>query len=219
MKIFIDSADVESIIILTRTGLIDGVTTNPSLLAQQKESVTQVIERLCRYVDGPISLEVTEKEPEALLIQARKIASMHKNVIVKIPFDPAYLPVIKQLVSENIKLNITLIFSVLHALAVAKLGVAYLSPFVGRIDDLDRDGLELLEEIVTIKHQYNFTFETIAASLRSLTHVKSAALMGIDIATISPELFKKMLYNQLALDGMKKFDEDWKKSNLKNVGE
>ncbi len=217
MKFFIDSADTAAIIALTKTGLIDGITTNPSLLTQQKESVEQVIATLCAHVDGPISLEVTEKEPEKVLAQARKIASLHKNIIVKIPFDPIYLPVIKQLVSENIKLNITLIFSALHGLAVAKLEVAYLSPFVGRIDDLDRDGLELLEEIATIKHQYNFSFETIAASLRTLTHIKNAALMGIDIATISPELFKKMLHNQLALDGMKKFDEDWQKSNLKNV--
>lgn len=217
MKFFIDSADTAAIIALTKTGLIDGVTTNPSLLAQQKEPVKQVIETLCAHINGPVSLEVTEKEPQKVLEQARTIAALHKNVIVKIPFDSIYLPVIKQLVSEHIKLNITLIFSALHALAVAKLGVAYLSPFVGRIDDLDRDGLELLEEIVTIKHQYNFSFETIAASLRTLTHIKSAALMGIDIATISPELFKKMLYNQLALDGMKKFDVDWNKSNLKNV--
>lgn len=217
MKFFIDSADAAAIIELAKTGLVDGVTTNPSLLAQQKGSVQEVIEVLSTQVNGPISLEVTEKEPQKVLEQARKIAALHKNVVVKIPFDPIYLSVIKQLVSEKIALNITLIFSALHALSVAKLGVAYLSPFVGRIDDLDRDGLELLEEIVTIKHQYNFSFEVIAASLRTLTHVKAAALMGIDIATISPELFKKMLHNQLALDGMKKFDEDWKKSNLKSL--
>jgi transaldolase len=217
MKFFIDSADTAAIIELAKTGLVDGVTTNPSLLAQQKGSVQEVIEVLSTQVNGPISLEVTEKEPQKVLEQARKIAALHKNVVVKIPFDPIYLSVIKQLVSEKIALNITLIFSALHALSVAKLGVAYLSPFVGRIDDLDRDGLELLEEIVTIKHQYNFSFEVIAASLRTLTHVKAAALMGIDIATISPELFKKMLHNQLALDGMKKFDEDWKKSNLKSL--
>ena len=211
MKFFIDSADANEVIELIKTGLVDGVTTNPSLLSQQSEPASEALEKICTHVKGPVSVEITEKEPAKVLEQARKIAKLHDNVIVKIPFDQQYLPIIKQLVDEGIKLNITLIFSALHALCVAKLGVTYISPFIGRIDDLDRDGLELLEEMVEIKHQYNFSSQILAASLRTISHIKAAALIGVDVATISPSLFKKMLNNQLAQAGIKKFDEDFKK--------
>lgn len=211
MKIFLDSADRKLIEKYLATGLIDGVTTNPSLLSSQGQNTKEVILDILRMVPGDVSIEVVEKSPEAVYAQAHQIAKLGDNAIVKIPFAFEYLPTIAKLVEDGVQLNITLVFSALQALMVAKLGVAYISPFIGRLDDIGSDGMVLIEDLVTLKQQYEFPSQILAASIRHVMHWERAALLGADVATVPPALIEAACHHPLTDLGIKKFDQDWQK--------
>ncbi|MFH1831702.1 MAG: transaldolase family protein [bacterium] len=217
MKIFLDTANRELIQKWVQTGLVDGVTTNPSLLSKEGRNSKEVLLDICSIVPGDVSIEVIEKTPDAVYKQALEISKLAPNVAVKIPFAQEYLPVIAQLAKEGVKLNITLIFSPLQALAVAKLGVTYISPFIGRLDDIGVNGLEIVDEILTIKDNYGFTSEIIAASIRSMIHWKETALSGVDIATVPPQLMDQLMIHPLTEKGIEIFDRDWKKLGKENL--
>ncbi len=211
MKIFLDSADRKLIEKYLSTGLIDGVTTNPSLLSAQGQNTKEVILDILRMVPGDVSIEVVEKSPDAVYEQAHQIAKLGDNAIVKIPFAFEYLPTIAKLVEDGVQLNITLVFSALQALMVAKLGVTYISPFVGRLDDIGSDGMVLIEDLVTLKQQYEFPSQILAASIRHVMHWERAALLGADVATVPPALIEAACHHPLTELGIKKFDQDWQK--------
>ncbi|MCK4265114.1 fructose-6-phosphate aldolase [Candidatus Babeliales bacterium] len=211
MKLFLDTANRELIKEWVKTGLIDGITTNPSLLSKEGPNTKAVLLDICNMVPGDVSIEVVKKEPEAVYKQAHQIASLASNVVVKIPFKKEYLPVIKRLVSDGISINATLIFSVIQALLVAKLGVKYISPFIGRWDDIDIDGLTLIEEIRQMLDNYGYESELLAASIRHMIHLHHSALLGADVATIPPNIFDKLMEHPLTVQGIEKFDSDWKK--------
>lgn len=217
MKLFLDSANRELIKKWMPTGVIDGVTTNPSLLSKEGENPKEVLLDICKMVNGDVSIEVTEKEPKKVYDQAKKIASVAKNVVVKIPFAFEYLPVIKDLTQDGININVTLIFSLVQALLVSKLNVKYVSPFIGRWDDIDVDGMELVENLVIMKSNYNFKTEILAASIRNVIHLQQSILMGADVATIPPKLLDKIFQHPLTLQGIKKFDADWNSLNKKDL--
>jgi transaldolase len=217
MKIFLDTADREAIKYWLPTGLVDGITTNPTLLSKQGSDVKKILTDICLLVPGDVSIEVVEKSPEAVYKQAKEIASLAKNVVVKIPFAHEYLPVIHTLAKEGVSLNITLVFSLLQALLVSKLGVKYISPFIGRWDDIDSDGIALLEELVHLKQVHNFSSMILAASIRGLMHWHHAALLGADVITLPPEILAKAMHHPLTEQGIVRFDADWKtvgKANL-----
>lgn len=209
MKIFLDTADRTLIKQWVPTGLIDGITTNPSNLSKEGKNSREVLRDICSLVEGDVSIEVVEKSPDAVYKQAREIASFAKNAVVKIPFSHTYLPVIKKLVAERIAINVTLVFSPLQALLVAKLGVRYISPFVGRWEEIDIDGIAILSEIKDILDNYGFESEILAASLRTVMHWHQAALLGIDVATLHPSLLTSLMNHPLTERGIEKFDEDW----------
>ncbi len=217
MKIFLDTANRELIKRFVPTGLIDGITTNPSHLSKEGDNPKQVLQDICNMVKGPVSIEVVEKEPDAVLAQAREIAKFAKNVVVKIPFAEQYLPVIKTLVAEGVKINVTLIFTPLQALMVAKLGVEMISPFVGRWDDIGVDGVELLEEVITVKDLYDFSSQILAASIRTLIQWQKITQTGVDIATLPPAVFEQAMKHPLTLRGIEMFDADWKKVGKKGI--
>lgn len=217
MKLFLDSANRKEIEKYLATGLVDGVTTNPSLLSAQGQNTKEVILDILRMVPGDVSIEVVEKSPDAVYAQAHQIAKLGDNAVVKIPFALDYLPTIAKLVEDGVKLNITLVFNVLQALMVAKLGVAYISPFIGRLDDIGSDGMVLIEDLVTLKQQYEFPTEILAASIRHVMHWERVALLGADIATVPPQLIEAACKHPLTESGIKKFDEDWKKLGKQNL--
>ncbi len=215
MKIFLDTADAESIRRWVTTGLIDGVTTNPSHLSKQSESPDKALREICTIMKGhDVSIEVTEQEPQAVYEQAHRIAALADNVVVKIPCSKEYVTVIKKLVHEGIALNITLIFSALQGLMMAKLGVRYISPFIGRIDDIGYDGIEVISDLRDILILYGFETELLAASIRSISHIHQVAVLGVDIATIPVDLLEKSLEHPLTERGMVLFDADWKKLGI-----
>jgi transaldolase len=211
MKIFLDTANRDMIKKWVATGIIDGVTTNPSLLSKEGTSTKEVLTDICKMVDGDVSIEVVKKDPQDVYGQAKEIASLSDNVVVKIPYAQEYLPVIKKLAQEGVKINVTLIFSMLQALLVAKLGVTYISPFIGRWDDIDVNGLELIDKLMLIKNQYGFDSEILAASIRHVMHWHEVALAGVDVATVPPKLLDQVMYHPLTEVGIKKFDADWNK--------
>lgn len=215
MRIFLDTANYQDIKKWVATGLVDGVTTNPSLLSKEGADIKKNLLDICSLVEGDVSIEVVEKSPEAVYKQAHEIAALAENVVVKIPFSLEYLPVIKKLVEEDVKLNITLVFSALQALMVAKLGVYIISPFVGRIDDTGLDGMELVGEIMDIKNNYGFETEILAASIRTIAHWKQAALVGADIVTLPSSILEKAMHHPLTEQGIIMFDADWKKLGKK----
>lgn len=217
MRIFLDTAHTQDIKKWLETGLVDGVTTNPSLLAKEGPDIKNNLLSICSMVEGDVSIEVVEKDPSAVYRQAREIAQLADNVVVKIPFHQDYLSVIKKLVEEEIRLNITLVFSALQALMVAKLGVYIISPFVGRIDDTGVEGMDLIAEIMDIKNTYDFDTEILAASIRTLHHWKQAALLGADIVTLPPAVLEKAMYHPLTEQGIALFDADWKKLDKKTL--
>lgn len=212
MKIFLDTANRTEINRWIKTGIIDGVTTNPSLLAKEGGNIKQVLTDICALLpEGDISIEVVEKDAQAVYEQALEIAAFAPNVTVKIPFAEQYLPIINRLCLDGIAVNVTLIFSVLQALLVAKMGVAYISPFIGRWDDIDVNGIKLIEELMQLKTNYDFESEILAASIRNLTHWNQAALAGADVATVQPIFLEQLMRHPLTEQGIAKFDTDWKK--------
>jgi len=211
MKVFLDTANLEMIKKWVDTGIVDGVTTNPSLLSKEGKNTKEVLLEICKIVDGDVSIEVVKKSPEDVYKQAKDIAALAKNVVVKIPFAFEYLHVIKRLAKDGVRINVTLIFSLLQALMVAKLGVAYISPFVGRWDDVDVNGLRLIDELVVMKHNYGFESEILAASIRHVMHWHEVVLSGADVATVPPKLLNQIMVHPLTQKGIKKFDDDWEK--------
>lgn len=211
MKIFLDTANRELIKKLVPTGLVDGITTNPTLLSKEDSDPAGVLRDICVLVNGPVSIEVVEKAPDAVLVQARAIAKIASNAVVKIPFAEEYLAVIKKLVDEGIKINATLVFTPIQALMVAKLGVEYISPFIGRWDDINVDGIAVLEEMISVKDVYGFSSQILAASIRTLMHWQKALQIGADVITVPPAIFEQALRHPLSQRGIEQFDSDWKK--------
>jgi transaldolase len=215
MKIFLDTADVQSIQTYKETGLIDGVTTNPTLLFRAQSDPVKTIQAIQKELpSGLISVEVTETEPNKVYAQAHAIARLGKNILVKIPCALLYYPVIHKLVSEGIALNITLVFSVAQGVLMSKLGVAYISPFVGRLEDAHQDSTALLNGLCQAKQRYHFSTNILAASLRNIEHVTTAIAAGVDAITVSPTLFESMTHHTLTDAGITLFMDDWKKLGI-----
>jgi transaldolase len=211
MKFFIDTANIDEIKEAHSMGMVDGVTTNPSLIAKEGREFEEIIKEICDIVDGPISAEVISIDTEGMLKEARRLAKIHKNIVVKIPMTIDGLKTTRTLTEEGIKTNVTLAFSPLQALMAAKAGATYISPFVGRLDDLAQEGLVLVEQIVEIYSNYAFDTEIIVASVRNPLHVLDAALIGADIATIPFNVLGKLAAHPLTDKGLKAFLDDWNK--------
>ncbi|MGR3309532.1 MAG: fructose-6-phosphate aldolase [Candidatus Brocadiales bacterium] len=211
MKFFIDTADVGEIREANSLGILDGVTTNPSLVAKTGRPFRETIEEICSIVNGPVSAEAVSLDTDGLVKEARELAKIADNIVVKIPLIKAGLKAVKILSGEGIKTNVTLCFSSNQALLAAKAGGTYVSPFIGRLDDRGQEGMSLIEEIRTIYDNYGFNTQIIVASIRHPVHVRDAALLGADIATIPFGVFDKLVQHPLTDDGIKNFLSDWEK--------
>ncbi len=211
MKFFIDTANIEEIKEAAKMGMVDGVTTNPSLISKEGRDFEEVIKEICEIVDGPISAEVIATDTEGMVKEARHLAGIHDNIVVKIPMTVDGLKATRTLTGEGIKTNVTLVFSPLQALMAAKAGATYVSPFVGRLDDLSHEGLLLVEQIVEIYSNYGYDTQIIVASVRNPLHVLDAAMMGADIATIPFNVLGKLAAHPLTDKGLKSFLDDWNK--------
>lgn len=211
MKFFIDTANIQEIKDGLALGMVDGVTTNPSLVAREKKGFDQVIKEILSVVDGPVSLEVISLDMHGMLKEGKKLAKLGTQVVVKVPMTTEGLKATRIFASEGIRVNQTLIFSPLQALMAAKAGAAYVSPFVGRLDDVAHDGMEIVDQIMTIYHNYGFDTEVIVASVRHPRHVLEAALMGADIATIPFKVIAQLAQHPLTDKGIEAFLADWKK--------
>ena len=209
MKLFIDTANVDQIREANELGVICGVTTNPSLIAKEGRDFIEVVKEITTIVDGPISAEVISLDHEGMVKEARELAKIHKNIIIKIPMTPEGLKAVKILTAEGIKTNVTLIFSAAQALLAAKAGATYVSPFIGRIDDIGSDGMELIEEIVDIFNVQGIETEIIAASIRNPLHVTHVARIGCDIATVPFNVIMQMTKHPLTDIGIERFLKDW----------
>jgi transaldolase len=212
MKFFIDTANIAEIKEANAMGMVDGVTTNPSLIAKEGRDFKEIITEICKIVDGPISAEVISLDTEGMLREARDLAKIHKNIVVKIPMTIDGLKAVRQLTAEDIKTNVTLVFSPLQGLMAAKAGATYVSPFVGRIDDLAQEGMVLVEQLVEMYSNYAYETEIIVASVRNPLHVLESALMGADIATIPFNVLSKLAAHPLTDKGIKAFMDDWNKA-------
>ncbi|HNV64840.1 MAG TPA: fructose-6-phosphate aldolase [Smithellaceae bacterium] len=215
MKFFIDTANIEEIKEGLKLGMVDGVTTNPSLIAKEKKSFEVVVKEILKNVEGPVSLEVVSMEAKPMFEEGKKLAQWGDNVVIKVPLCTEGLKATKMFAAAGIDVNETLIFSPLQALMAAKAGARYVSPFVGRLDDIAHDGMDLVEQILTIFDNYGFDTEVIVASIRHPRHVLEAALMGADIATIPFKVIKQLTQHPLTDKGIEMFLEDWKKVPLK----
>lgn len=211
MKFFIDTADVKEIREAHELGLVDGVTTNPTLIAKSGRKFKDVIKEISAIVDGPISAEVIALDAKGMVKEAKELVKIHKNIVIKVPMTPEGLKATKELTSLKIKTNVTLIFTSMQALLAAKAGATYVSPFVGRLDDISQDGMGIIEEIRTIFDNYGYTSEIIVASIRNPIHVLNSALIGADICTIPYSVMLQLSKHPLTDAGIKKFLEDWEK--------
>jgi len=214
LRIFIDTANISEIKEIAELGFIDGVTTNPSLVARVKRDYFAVLQEICALVDGPISAEVLSTDYQGMMEEAQKFAGLHKNIVVKIPLTQDGLKAIKTLRDLKIRTNATLIFSANQALLAARAGASFVSPFIGRIDDTGNSGLRVLKDIVKIFSQYNLETEIIAASIRHPLHVTQAALIGAHIATVPYQVIKQMIKHPLTDIGIQKFKQDWENAKL-----
>ena len=211
MKFFLDTANVDDIRRAADIGLADGVTTNPSLVAKEGREFVPLIREICDIVDGPVSAETTADSVDGMIQEARSLAAIAPNVVVKIPVGPVGLQAVKRLEEEGIKTNVTLVFSPLQALLAARAGAHFISPFIGRLDDIGHQGMDLVEQILEILANYDLESQVIVASIRHPTHVLEAALIGAHIATIPPAVLWKLLDHPLTDIGIKRFLEDWRK--------
>ena len=211
MKFFIDTANIDEIKQGVEMGMVDGVTTNPSLVARESKPFNEILKEICEVVDGPVSAEVVAVDTEGMLREARELATMSDNIVVKIPMIVEGLKAVKQLSSEGIKTNVTLVFSTAQALLAAKAGATFVSPFVGRLDDLSLPGMDLISDIMTIYGNYGYQSEVIVASVRSPMHVMETALIGADIATIPFKVIAQLAKHPLTDIGMEQFLADWEK--------
>ncbi len=215
MKFFIDTANVDEIVEINSWGVISGVTTNPSLIAKEGRVFEEVVEEITNIVDGPISAEVTAINWEEMVLQGKELAKIHKNIIVKIPMTEDGLKAVKILAAEGIKTNVTLIFSVNQALLAARAGASYVSPFIGRLDDIGQDGMDLIGDLSEIFGIYGIQTEIIAASVRHTAHILECAKYGADIATVPYKVFKQMVQHPLTDTGIDKFLSDFKEVKTK----
>ncbi len=216
MKIFLDTANVDSIKEANSWGIIDGVTTNPTLIAKEGRDFREVVKEICGIVDGPISAEVVSMKVEEMVPEAQELAKIHKNIVIKVPIIPEGLKTIKQLNELDIKTNATLAFSANQALLAAKAGATFVSPFIGRLDDIGHVGMDIIRDTMIIFENYKFETEVIVASVRNPIHVIDAAIAGAHIATVPWPVLQKMVKHSLTDIGIKRFLEDWEKvSNSK----
>ena len=212
MKIFIDTGNLQDIQRLVPLGIIDGITTNPTLLAKEPGDYKDNLKKICGIVQGPVSAEVTELEWSAMVRQGRDLAAIDKHIVVKVPLTRDGIHACKTLAEEGIRVNVTLCFSASQALLAAKVGATYISPFVGRLDDVSTHGMELIRDIVEIYENYDFTTEILVASTRSPMHIVEAARMGADICTCPPAVIDSLFNHPLTEIGLKKFLADWDKA-------
>lgn len=213
MKFFVDTADTDEIRDLAATGLLDGVTTNPSLVAKTGRDFTEVVQEICNMVDGPVSAEVTATEADAMIEEGRKLAGLADNVAIKVPLTWDGLKACRALTQAGTMVNVTLCFSANQALLAAKAGATFISPFIGRLDDIGEDGMDVIRDIRQIYDNYdNLSTEILAASIRSEEHVKQAALAGSDVATVPPQVLRDLVKHPLTDKGLAAFLADWEKT-------
>ena len=212
MKFFVDSADIKQIEDLMPTGLIDGVTTNPSLIAKNGDDMAKTIKDICALVSGPVSAEVTATDSDKMLEEGQYLASLAKNVTIKVPLTINGLKTCKALRAQGTQVNVTLCFSAAQALLAAKAGASFISPFVGRLDDIGEKGMDLIEDIVVIYENYGFETEVLVASVRSKQHVIDAAIIGAHVATLPPKVIYELYEHPLTDKGLKAFLDDWGKT-------
>jgi transaldolase len=212
MNLFLDTADIAVLRALADTGLVDGVTTNPTLIAKFGRPIREVIAEICELVEGPVSAEVAASDIEGMLAEGRALADIAPNVVVKLPLTKDGLIVTRVLAEEGVQTNVTLCFSANQALLAAKAGATYVSPFVGRLDDSGEDGIQLIHDIRAIYDNYAFDTEILAASMRSPEHVQAAAIAGADCATVPPEVFEALFKHPLTETGLELFKADWAKT-------
>ncbi|EYS95462.1 fructose-6-phosphate aldolase [Bartonella bacilliformis] len=215
MKFFVDSANCEDIRELQNLGLVDGVTTNPSLILQSGRNILDVIQEICSLVEGPVSAEVAATDFDTMMKEAAVLAKIANNICIKLPITLDGLKACKALSEQGLKTNLTLCFSATQALLAAKAGATFVSPFIGRIDDCGTNGIDLLHEIRTIYDNYGFATQILAASIRTTTHVKEAALSGADVATVPPKVLKSLAAHPLTDKGLQTFLTDWAKTGQK----
>ncbi|MCX7984705.1 MAG: fructose-6-phosphate aldolase [Bacteroidetes bacterium] len=210
MKFFLDTANVQEIREAASLGLLDGVTTNPSLVAKEGREFIPLLKEICSIVSGPISAEVISTQYSEILQEARELAAIHQNIVVKIPLIKDGLKAVKTLSNEGIKTNVTLCFSPSQALMAAKAGATYISPFIGRLDDISHDGMKLIKQIVTIYRNYGFATQVLVASVRHPIHVVQAALLGADVCTMPFKVLEQLIHHPLTNSGIERFLADWK---------
>jgi len=213
MKFFIDTANIDEIKEAASFGLLDGVTTNPSLVAKEGKDFKELLKEIVEIVDGPISAEVISTDFDGIIKEAEELAKIHKNIVIKVPLIREGLKAVKYLSGKGIKTNVTLCFSPSQALLAAKAGATYISPFVGRLDDISHEGMDLIEQIIQIYDNYGFETEVLVASIRHPLHLVEAAMMGADVATIPFNVIEKLFKHPLTDIGLEKFLSDWKKLN------
>ncbi|MCP3982669.1 MAG: fructose-6-phosphate aldolase [bacterium] len=213
MKFFIDTANVDEIREAASLGVLDGVTTNPSLVAKEGREFYDVLREIVSIVNGPISAEVTATDRDGMLEEGRKLAEIHPNIVIKVPLTKDGLQACKQFRSEDTRVNVTLCFSPSQALLAAKAGATYISPFVGRLDDISHEGMELIQQIRVIYDNYDYDTQILAASIRSPTHVVESAMAGADVATIPYKVVMQLIKHPLTDIGLEKFLADWRKQN------
>ncbi|MHC4407768.1 MAG: fructose-6-phosphate aldolase [Planctomycetota bacterium] len=213
MKFFLDTADLDEIKKYAAMGLLDGITTNPSLIAKTGKSREEIIPAICDIVDGPISAEVISTERDGMVKEGLVLAEIHKNVTVKLPLTPDGLAACRDLTAENVKTNVTLCFTPVQALMAAKAGATFISPFIGRLDDLGQFGLEVIEDIREIYDNYNYQTEILVASIRSPQHVRLSAKIGADVCTVPPKVLGQLLKHPLTDSGLEAFLADHRKAN------
>jgi transaldolase len=209
MNLFLDTTDTAVLRTLAATGLVDGVTTNPTLIAKSGRPMLEVIAEICAIVEGPVSAEVAAMESGAMLTEGRKLAGIAPNVVVKVPLTQEGLIAVRALADEGVQTNVTLCFSANQAMLAAKAGATYVSPFVGRLDDIGEDGMQLIHDIRAVFDNYAFDTEILAASIRSPAHVQAAAIAGADCATIPPAVFEALFRHPLTDQGLEQFMADW----------
>lgn len=212
MKLFLDTADVKEIAALAETGLVDGITTNPSLVAKSGQPFLQALEKICQMVEGPVSAEVTATDTERMIAEGKRLARVAKNIAIKVPLTWDGLKACRALSAEGHMVNVTLCFQPVQAMLAAKAGATFISPFIGRLDDAGQDGMALIREIRTIYDNYGFKTQILAASIRNLTHVRDVAMAGADVATLPAAIFKQLIHHPLTDKGLAAFLDDWKKT-------
>jgi len=215
MKLFVDTANIEEIKAAARWGVIAGVTTNPSLIAKEGKDFKTVVAEICQLIDGPISAEVTALDSAGMITQGKEIAKWHKNIVIKIPLTEEGIVACKALSDAGIKTNVTLCFSANQAIMAALAGATYVSPFIGRLDDINEDGMQLIADIRQIYTNYGYKTQILAASIRHPVHITKSALLGADVATVPYKVLQMMFKHPLTDSGLKKFMEDWEKLQKK----